>query len=320
MLNYLWWKLYARWLRGELVRQRPQIELRHGTGKNLILGIGRNYSISDLRPFVRSARKFHDCRILLVINNDVELGKALEAEGVDYLMCQGSSGLGRPHMNFARVADYTAVLQALTGRVNRVFLADTRDVVFQADIFQALPDAPVIFCEEGEGFSYDVAGWNGNAIRRTFGSDVFDRIRHHEVICSGTVLARHGDAIVYLWEKLLLGQLIGRRHHMRSGVDQATTNVVARLNLAPSSVVMPYDGAIATLSGRNTKFLTVKGGVLVTAKGAVPAAVHQYDRAPEIRDFLYATYGGPARGKAGDKAKDTTFRKKMRLVFGLQGP
>ncbi|MBY0562280.1 hypothetical protein [Hyphomicrobium sp.] len=320
MLDYIWSKLYARWLRSELVRPRPQIKLRHGTGKNLILGIGRNYSIADLRPFVRSARKFHDCRILLVVNDDAELGKALEAEGVDYLLDPGSPGLGRPHMNFARVADYIAVLQALTGQVERVFLADTRDVVFQADIFQALPDAPMIFCEEGEGFSHDVAGWNGNAIRRTFGADVYERVRHHEVICSGTVLARHGDAIMYLWEKLLLGQLIERRHHMRSGVDQATTNVVARLNLAPSAIVIPFDGAIATLSGRNTKFLKVKDGVLVTAKGAVPAAVHQYDRAPEVRDFLYATYGGPALGKAGDKSKDSNLRKKMRQAFGLQGP
>jgi hypothetical protein len=125
---------------------------------------------------------------------------------------------------------------------------------------------------------------------------------------------------MYCWEKLLLGQFIGRRHHMRSGVDPATTNVVARLNLVPSSVVMPYNGAIATLSGRNSGLLTVKDGRLVTAKGAVPAAVHQYDRAPEVRDFLYATYGGPTRGKAGDKAKDSNFRKKMRTAFGLQGP
>ncbi|WP_045837465.1 hypothetical protein [Hyphomicrobium sp. 99] len=319
MLNYLWSKLYARWLRDELIRPRHPIPLRHGTGQNLILGIGRNYTLADLRPFVRSARKFHDCRILLVIGDDPALARALEAEGVDCLLLPGSSCAGRPHMNFARVADYIAVLQSLTGRVDRVFLADTRDVVFQHDVFRALPDVPLVFVEESQGFSYKVAGWNRNALRRTFGDDVFERIGHHEVICSGTVLARHHDAIMYCWQKLLLGQMVGRRHHMRSGVDQATTNVAVRLSLVPSSLVLPYDGAIATLSGPNTNFISVKDGLLVTTKGSVPAAVHQYDRAPEVRDFLYAKYGGPAQGKSGDKAKDSKFRKKMRMGFGLQG-
>ncbi|WP_210160621.1 hypothetical protein [Hyphomicrobium sp. MC1] len=320
MLQYIWSKLYAQWLRSQLVRRLPKVELKHGTGTNLILGIARNYSISDLRPFVRSARKFHDCRILLVINNDPELGKALEAEGVDCVLEDVSSSLGRPHMNFARVTDYVSVLQALSGQVERVFLADTRDVVFQSDIFEALPDAPMIFFEEGKGFSLESAGWNGNAIRRTFGLPVYDQIKHHEVICSGTVLGRHGVTLMYCWEKLLLGQMVRRRHHMRSGVDQATTNVIARVNLVPSSVVMPYDGAVATLSGHNTNFLSVKDGLLVTAEGGVPAAIHQYDRNPAVRDFVYATYDGPKNGKAGDKSKDSTLRKKLRVAFGLQGP
>jgi hypothetical protein len=320
MLQYVWSKLYARWLRSQLVRPRPRIDMRHGTGTNLILGIGRNYSISDLRPFVRSARKFHDCRILMVVNNDPELGKALEAEGVDCLLEDVSSSLGRPHMNFARVADYVAVLQAVSGQVDRVFLADTRDVVFQADIFQALPDVPMIFFEEGKDFSLESAGWNGNAIRRTFGLGVYEQIKNREVICSGTVLGRHDVTLMYCWQKLLFGQMVRRRHHMRSGVDQATTNAIARLDLVPSSVVMPYDGAVATLSGRNTNFLSVVDGRLVTATGGIPAAIHQYDRNLAVRDFVYATYDGPKSGKAGDKAKDSTLQKKLRVAFGLQGP
>ncbi|MFT3733036.1 MAG: hypothetical protein QM780_16740 [Hyphomicrobium sp.] len=320
MLHYVWSKLYAQWLRAQLVRPKPRVALRHGGGKNLILGIARNYSISDLRPFVRSARKFHDCRIVLVINNDPELSKELDREGIDCVVEDVVSSVGRPHMNFARVADYIAVLQALSGQVERVFLADTRDVVFQADIFQALPDVPMVFFEEGKGFSLETAGWNGNAIRRTFGIPVYEQIKHHEVICSGTVMGQHGVTLMYCWEKLLLGQMVRRRHHMRSGVDQATTNVLARVNLVPSSVVMPYDGAVATLSGRNTNFLSVKDGHMVTATGAIPAAIHQYDRNPSVRDFVYATYNGPKSGNAGDKAKDSKLQKKLRVAFGLQGP
>ncbi|RUO97536.1 hypothetical protein [Hyphomicrobium sp.] len=320
MLQYVWTKLYAGWLRSQLVRERPRVVLRHGQGRNLILGIARNYSIQDLRPFVRSARKFHDCRIVLVIDNNPDLGKALDAEGVDCVLLDVASALGRPHMNFARITDYVAVLQALSGQIDRVFLADTRDVVFQSDIFDALPDEPIIFFEEAHGFALATAGWNGNAIRRTFGEQVFDAIKHHEVICSGTVLARHDIALMYCWEKLLLGQLVDRRHHMRSGVDQATTNVIARVDLVPRSVVMPYDGAVATLSGNNTDFLSVRDGLMRTASGQIPAAIHQYDRNSEVRDFVYATYDGPTAGKAGDRSKDSTLQKKLRITFGLQGP
>jgi hypothetical protein len=319
MLQYFWMKLYSRWLREQLLRRPPPVSFRHGSGRNLILGIGRNYSIADLRPFVRSARRHHNCRILMVINNDSELGKALDAEGVDYLLDDGWSGLGQPHMNFARVADYIAVLQGLNNQVDRVFLADTRDVVFQRDIFQSQPDAPVVFFEESQGFSLDVAGWNGNAVRRTFGNEIYERIKHHEVICSGTVLCRYDDAIMYCWEKLLLAQMVQRRHHMRPGLDQATTNVVARLNLVPGSIVQPYDRVVATLSGPNNKFMTISkvDQLLVTTTGNVPAAVHQYDRVPEIRDFVYAAYDGPKGVRAGDKSKRRTFGKQLREIFGL---
>jgi hypothetical protein len=320
MLEYVWSKLYSQWLRSQLVRPRLRIEFNHGTGENLILGIARNYSISDLRPFVRSARKFHDCRILLVVDNDQELGKALAGEGVDALLLDRVSSLGQPHMNFARVGDYIAVLQALSTRVARVFLADTRDVVFQADVFQALPDVPIIFFEEGRGCPLESAGWNGNAIRRNFGASVYDKIKHHEVICSGTVLGRHDVTLMYLWEKLLLGQMVPRRHHMRSGVDQATTNVLARSNLVPSALVMPFDGEVATLSGLNSDFLSINDGQLVTSESRLPAAVHQYDRNARIRDFVYAMYEGPPSGKAGDRSKDSSFQKKLRVAFGLKGP
>jgi Ala-tRNA(Pro) deacylase len=114
--------------------------------------------------------------------------------------------------------------------------------------------------------------------------------------------------------------MVGRRHHMRPGVDQATTNVVARLGLAPASIVVPYDGAVATLSGSNANFLSIKEEKLVTATGGFPAAIHQYDRNPSIRDFVYATYDGPKRGKAGDKSRDSQLQKKFRVAFGLQGP
>jgi hypothetical protein len=321
MLNVIWSKLYARWLRTELVRPSPRVEFAHGSGRNLILGIARNYAIADVRPFVRSARKFHDCRILLVVDNDFELGQALDREGIDCVMSDPLTAYGRPHMNFARIADYIAVLRALTGRIDRVFLADTRDVVFQGDIFQALPDVPMIFCEEAKGFSLENAGWNGNAIRRTFGMPVFDQIKHHEVICSGTVLGQHGITLMYLWQKLLLGQMVERAHHMRAGVDQATTNVMARLGLVPGSIVLPYDGAIATLSGStNANFLSVRDGRLVTADGREPAAVHQYDRNRVVRDWVYETYDGPRSGRAGDTSRDSQLGKKLRIAFGLRGP
>jgi hypothetical protein len=317
MQQYLWSKLYARWLSRQLLRPRPAITFQHGSGTNLILGVARNYGLADLRPFIRSARKHHDCRILLVINNERELGEALSAEGVDYLVDEGISGLGQPHMNFARVADYILVLQALRGQVDRVFLADTRDVIFQRDIFQSLPNTPIAFVEEAHGFSFDIASWNGNAIRRTFGLNAYEQIKHHEVICSGTVLCNYSIAITYCWLKLLLGQMVGRRHHMRSGVDQATTNIIARLDLMPSATVVPYNGAVATLSGRNKEYLKVADGLLVSATGNVPAAVHQYDHVPEIRDTIYAMYDGPKAGRAGDKARRSTIGKKLRVLVGF---
>ena len=107
---------------------------------------------------------------------------------------------------------------------------------------------------------------------------------------------------------------------MRSGVDQATTNIVARLNLAPSSIVIPFDGAIATLSGRNTKFLKVKDGVLVTAKGAVPAAVHQYDRAHGFAISCMRRTVVRFSAKLATSPKTRTFAKSCARRLVCRGP
>ena len=289
---------YAEWRDYQLSAPPLAACLRHGTGRNLVLGAAIGYEFPVLLPFIRSLRQFSDCRAMLVVDNE-SVARQLDREGVDSVTAIPDTGY-RPHLNFSRNALLYRTLMALEGEVDWVFFLDTRDVVFQADPFTALPAADVIFFEEKEGYTFRTAKRNRTWLIGTFGQRWLPMLEDLEVLCGGTVLAKHEAAVSFCKLKLVMGTMVPDERHARSGVDQMTTNMIARLGLIPRFAVMPYDQQVATLSKANLEFLVpAADDLFLNRAGRLPAVIHQYDRVPEIQTTISQRYafGLPPRGE-----------------------
>jgi hypothetical protein len=278
------------WRDTQLLAPPLQVSLRHGAGRNLVLGVALGYDLPTLLPFIRSLRRFSNCRALLIVDDEA-LAEAIEDEGVDCVSLPRSDGY-QPNLNFARTAILLRALLGLSGQTDWVFLLDTRDVVFQAEPFQEIPTADIAFFEECEGYTFASSSINRNWLLGTFGQKLLSALDESEVLCAGTVLAMYDTAVSYCKLKLVTGSLVSERRHRSSGVDQITTNVIARLGLMTNSVIIPHDRQVATLSSANRDFLMPLGDDLfVDRAGNLPAIVHQYDRAPTIQEAVLRRYG-----------------------------
>lgn len=280
---------YAEWRDSQLSAPALDVSLRHGTGRNLVLGVAMGYDFPVLLPFVRSLRRFIDCRAILVVD-DESVARQLDLEGIDSVIAVRETGYA-PHLNFARAGLLHRTLLPLAGQIDWVFFLDTRDVVFQADPFTALPPADIIFFKESGGSTFRTAPTNRKWLIGTFGEKWLPVLGDQELLCGGTILAKYEAAVLLCKLKLLLGTMVPDERHAAPGVDQMTTNMIARLGLIPRFIAMSHDQLVATLSKGNRDFLVpADEGLFINRSGRLPAIIHQYDRVPEIQASICQRY------------------------------
>jgi hypothetical protein len=280
---------YAEWRDDQFSAPPLTSRLHHGTGRNLILGAATGYELIALLPFIRSLRRFSDCRAMLVVDNET-VARQLSEFGIDTVVAVPAAGY-TPHVNFSRNAVIHHTLAGLEGLIDWVFLLDTRDVVFQSDPFAVLPEADIAFFQEKEGYTFGVAPRNRSWLINTIGEKWLPVLERHDVLCGGTILAKRAAALSLCKLKLLVGGMIPDGRHAKAGVDQITTNIVARLGLIPHSTVIPYDQQVATVSKANLDFLIpAADDLFLNRTGKLPAVIHQYDRVPEIKAAINQRY------------------------------
>ncbi len=167
-------------------------------------------------------------------------------------------------------------------RVDRVFLADTRDVIFQRDPFDTTPSGHGItmFLEERSmtiGACLANSGW----VRQCYGESGLAAIADRPIFCSGAMLGDRDVMVTYL--DALIGEIAhaaGRRFVSPSGFDQACHNHLLH-RAPPVPFVASENGAAAVvqLAHRPADRLEFSpDGELLNDDGAVVAVVHQWDR------------------------------------------
>src|SRR5581483_1682816 len=218
------------------------------------------------------------------------VARQLDLEGIDAVIAAPGTGF-TPNLNFARAGLLHRTLLDLEREIDWVFFLDTRDVVFQADPFTGTPPADIVFFKESAGSTFRTAPRNRKWLIGTFGERWLPMLEDQELLCGGTVLARYEAAVLLCKLKLLLGTMVRDERHAAPGVDQMTTNIIARLGLIPRCTIMPHDQLVATLSGANRDFLLPTAeGFFKNRSGRLPAIIHQYDRVPEIQAAIHQRY------------------------------
>jgi hypothetical protein len=169
--------------------------------------------------------------------------------------------------------------------VDRVFLADTRDLIFQRDPFDAphSADGITMFLEERSmtiGACLANSGW----MRQCYGETELAAVAGRPIFCSGTMLGDRDAMVTYLSALIReVARAAGRRSVAPSGFDQACHNHL--LYGAPPVPFVAADNGAATvmqLAHRPDDRLAFSAdGELLNDDGTVVPVLHQWDRHAE---------------------------------------
>jgi len=242
------------------------------------------YDVNSLKPFVYSLRKYYDDKVVFVIK---ELTDELEKFFVEYHITHITlSGLNQNNdIQWMRYSIFSSILQQYD--VERVFISDVRDVVFQNDPFiNTNIDYDVEFFEEPEKIRN--CKCNGGWIMSLYGPSEMSYIGDKNIICSGTTIGSKNGMLNYfdIMSKEILS-FSNRGIQIKGGEDQPIHNHLIRHGAFNNYIVYNNcDNAVATLDHQK-EFMFDSDGKLVDNLNRVIPVVHQWDRPKEHSDHFY---------------------------------
>ncbi|MGZ9811588.1 hypothetical protein ACXN5S_14085 [Pseudoroseicyclus sp. H15] len=192
------------------------------------------------------------------------------------------------HPHFARWFAYKRVMQTFPA-YDRILLADTKDVLFQAPVFGEVGPGRVTLFEDGESFAPE--GWNARWVIDAYGQKTFETMANRQPICIG-VLAGETAALRGFLDELCAA--IAR--HPFGRIEQAIFNKMyfGGEFQTEFTVVRNAEGAVLTMAGEGLDGLMEEreGEIRDKRSGALYPVVHMYDRQEPIRAAARARYAG----------------------------
>ncbi|MBK8475406.1 MAG: hypothetical protein IPL39_03625 [Opitutaceae bacterium] len=193
-------------------------------------------------------------------------------------------------------------------KVERILLADVRDVHFQTDLF-AEDWAPGLHVslEDARGsigrgeynnddptFDYRGAdglrlhGVNAHWIRTTHGDAVVSSIQDKTICCSGVTFGDRPSIMKYLAAMVAELSRLTPTINEGAGFDQGVHNVLLHTGRLPYAIIHPNDaGPVFTAHAVADHELPVDANNVVRRKSGLPfSVVHQYDRSPKLNALL----------------------------------
>jgi len=244
---------------------------------NAVLGMADGYDWPTLEAFVRTLRESGYRDDLVLFGNHISTllrRKSLEFE-VQWMHFDALPY--RPE-----IARYFLYAEHLRNRHYRdVFLTDTRDVVFQGNVFEEIPTG-VVFFEEDPSMTVGRCPYNHQWVTGCYGENA---IANEAIICSGTIFGKQEDLQAFL--RIFIAEVQRLEQQARVLVDQAIVNQLVRTGRIPNCTVLSNDMTLVQTLGYVRAARLVQGRV-VNSRGDVVRVLHQYDRSQhaELRKTL----------------------------------
>ena len=266
--------------------------------KHLLISVINNYEWDDLIPFFNSYKlaKFENCECVMFTENvpDSTLEKMRNFGITVSPVPERFNGCRANGFRWELYRDYIADNME---NYDMIFTADTRDLIFQDDVFKHCnPDVPFL------GFAYeDVLIANSDRAKeyiiKFFGDEAFEAVKENLYICMGTVW---GTSEKFYEFAKCMSEYIGPDKYKVSMSDQAIANyliyhekILNRILSQDDNVIYSSnsEGYVMTIGLLDHAKLTIDSeGRILNAKGDIASVVHQYDRNPEAIKAVMKKY------------------------------
>ena len=245
--------------------------------KNLVMGVATNYDWYALEPFVNSFKQYcKNADLVLFVDNISEFTRAkLQKEGVKLqpVPDEFKSAL----IIDVRWTMYKNFLDEYGKNYRQVFLTDTRDVIFQDDLFEKYSTQKnfLVYATEGESLKNSINETNYKWVKNLFGQETADKLANREIICAGTILGTV-DEIKFLCSKMMKEL----EQSKAWGDDQAAFNCLIYENRLDIKNIVKSDcqsGNIFCVTFFHlTKPIKIDNDKILHIDGSSPAVVHEY--------------------------------------------
>ncbi len=265
-------------------------------GRRLVLGAAVGFDVGQIRVFVESLRAsgYAGDVMMLIRWPGVGVGRYLKSRGVEAVRVFQTRSFTRS-VHARRYAIYLDYLRARRDRYDQVMMADTRDVVFQANPFDGVGGAKCHFFLESAARTIGQDPTNSRWVRGCFTAAEADALAARRISCSGITIGGTAAVIAYLEHMVARVRAMPWRIYraIGHGYDQAIHNFLVHLDPAIDGVVEENNGHIATMALEPREFYRLDPDASIHAPdGRLFPVCHQYDRFPDIQKAVAARYAG----------------------------
>ena len=253
--------------------------------KNLVMGAAKGYDWDNLEPFVNSWKKNCPNAELVLFVDDISdfTRDKLIREGVFLEEFPAEMKTGVP--NNTRWKIFADFLEIHGDNYEQIFITDTRDVIFQGDVFEKFKGYSNYLCCATEiddiGGSKTNFGVNYTWIGDCYGKTEADKLLNKKIICDGTIIGTADEVKIFAQKMWRAVFAVEKRVDFRIH-DQAVANYLIYNNLIPIENLIESDtdsGEIFTAGLIGILHpIEIRGGKILRGDGGIPAVVHQYDR------------------------------------------
>ena len=254
--------------------------------KNLVVGVAKGYGWDILEPFVISFVKNCPSADLILFVDDISEFTRERLQRCERVILVDIPATYKEiliiHSRWKMCADF---LERFGANYEQIFFSDTRDVIFQGDVFEPFKTFKNYL---GYVTEADIIGndriFNYVWLENCFGKAEAEKLSEQKIICCGTIIAAVNQMKNFcriMWDAL--------KAEMIWGHEQATMNYLVYNNLLPieNLIEISVDGEIFTMGLTND--FAIRGDKIFS-NGGLPAVVHQYNRHNELIDLVDAIY------------------------------
>lgn len=263
--------------------------------KNLVLGLAKGYNWYIVEPFVRSfIKNVSNADMVLFMENYSDFTR-FQLEQVKDKPFGGKiiiepvpSELNSMHPANSRWKIFADYIKNLDDKYEQILVSDTRDVIFQGNVFECFKDQKNYLCyaedfgDVGGKICCGVHDW----IEEGFGKEEAAKMDDKNCICPGTVIGTATEMQIFaqaMWDNIPAGADF-------YGLDQALQIYIVYNDLVSVKNEIFSDccsGDILSSEWFHTlNSIKVDGENILRGDGKIPALVHQYDKHPETTKFV----------------------------------
>jgi len=258
---------------------------------NLVLGAIYGYDWDKIEHFVVSLRKHYDGKVAFIIDtdslNNIEFINKLELYNVT-LHLYGEKLNSNHEIQNNRFELYSDIIEGCYSDVERVFITDVRDVIFQDDPFvnEFAPEQELEFYYEPEliGNCRCNSWW----YRTMLGDHVLNQVKENYIICCGTIMGTREGLLKYLEQfKNELQEWKKSGREFTGGEDTVVHNLMVYFDKIPQKYMILHNGcgAVSTLDHQKTLKFDEQGRY-INDDGRPTPVIHQWDRKKDYIDLF----------------------------------